>query len=477
MTDYRYERLEQRLREQIRIGQLAVGERLPSVRQLSRDAAVSKSTILTAYARLEAEGLIEARPRSGYFVAVPAQSVSALTKPATSEPSIQPVPVSVGQVLVDIMEKGTAFDLLPPPSKPVRDSHEPFSNEPLRRCLARALRRQSRLEQEYYDEPQGLLILREQLTQRLAQGGSQVTAGELVITSGCQHALLLALMATTQPGDVVAIESPGFYGAFQLLEALGLQALELPSSVDTGISPDALALALQHWPVKALMLSPSYSTPTGACMPEASKLKILSLAKAHGIAIIEDDIYGELPFGLQRPRTLHSYDDSGSVLLCSSFSKCLSRDLRVGWIAPGKYLEKVKRLKVVTSLACSATAQQGVSEYLADGAYDRYLRQRRQQFRRQCDQLQELIVQHLPMATACSYPQGGLALWLELPESVDTLQLFHLARQQGITITPGRLFTAQERYHHFLRLSFAQPWTEERCGALQSLGKMIANSV
>lgn len=472
MTEYRYEQLEQRLREQIRIGQLAVGERMPSVRQLSRDATLSKSTVLAAYARLEAEGLIEARPRSGYFVAAQTQSASTLTKPATSEPSIQPVPVSVGQVLVDIMEKGTAFDLLPPPPKPVHDS-----NEPLRRCLARALRRQSRLEQEYYDEPQGLLMLREQLSHRLAHGGSQVSASELVVTSGCQHALLLALMATTQPGDVVAIESPGFYGAFQLLEALGLQALELPCSVDTGISPDALALALQHWPVKALMLSPSYSTPTGACMPEASKLKILSLAKTHGVAIIEDDIYGELPFGLQRPRTLHSYDDTGSVLLCSSFSKCLSRDLRVGWMAPGKYLEKVKRLKVVTSLASSATAQQGVSEYLADGAYDRYLRQRRQQYRRQCDQLQELIVQHLPMATACSYPQGGLALWLELPESVDSLQLFHQARQQGITITPGRLFTAQERYHHFLRLSFAQPWTQERQDALRSLGKMIANIV
>jgi len=467
MSTPRYQQLEQALSEEIRLGQRAPGERLPSIRQLSRERKLSKSTVLTAYSRLEADGLIEARPRSGYFVCAGEEpSPGGLKTPAPSKPRQKPAPVSAGQVLLDIMEQGAAFDLLP--------SVAPHSgNEQLRRCLARAQRRQSCAEQDYYDGPQGLAELRGQLAQRTRSGGSQVTADDLVVTAGCQHALLLALMATTSPGDVVAVESPGFYGVFQLLEALGLQALEMPSSAQTGISPDALELALQHWPVKALVVSPCYGTPTGACIPETHKRRLLELAQRHKLAVIEDDIYGELFFGLRRPRTLHSYDDSGSVLLCSSFSKSLSRDLRLGWIAPGKYLDRIKRLKVVTSLASSRTQQLGASYYLAEGGLERRLRQQRQRFRQQCQQLLTQIPVALPMALSCSRPEGGLSVWLELPADVDTIALYGAARAQGILVTPGPLFSAQKRYQSFLRLSFAHPWTPERRRALRQLGKLI----
>lgn len=468
MSTHRYRQLEQALSEEIREGQRAPGERMPSIRQLSRERQLSKSTVLAAYSRLEADGLIEARPRSGFFVCVGEdRHETGLKMPAPSQPQQQPAPVSAAQVLLDIMEQGAAFDLLP--SVPADTG-----NEQLRRCLARAQRGQTSAEQAYYDEPQGLPGLRAQLAQRLRTGGSLVNAENLVVTAGCQHALLLALMATTSPGDVVAVESPGFYGVFQLLEALGLQVLELPSSAETGISPDALELALQHWPVKALVVSPCYGTPTGACMPETHKRRLLALAQAHDIAIIEDDIYGELFFGLQRPRTLHSYDKSGAVLLCSSFSKSLSRDLRLGWIAPGRYLDRIKRLKVVTSLASSRTQQLGVSYYLAEGGLERHLRHQRQRYRQQCQQLLELIPVALPMALSCSQPEGGLSLWLELPAAVDTIALYAAARADGIVVTPGPLFSAQMRYRPFLRLSFAHPWTPERRRALGQLGTLIA---
>jgi len=467
MTEYLYHHLEQTFREDIRTGQRSAGDRLPSVRQLCVDRKLSKSTVLTAYRRLEADGLIEARPRSGYFVCASNVTPNNLLKtPEPSEPHLAPAPVSAAQVLVDIMEKGAAFDLLPSVERAP-------GNEQLRRCLSRAVRRQSSEQQLYYDEPMGVLALRRQLASRLVQGGRQVDANGLLITAGCQHALLLALMATTEPGDVVAVESPGFYGAFQLLEALGLQALELPSSAESGVSPNALELALQHWDVKVLMVSPNFATPTGACMPESNKQRILALTQARGIAVIEDDIYGDLHFGLQRPRTLYSYDNTGSVLLCSSFSKSLSRDLRIGWIAPGRYLERVKRLKIVTSLATSVTLQQGVSQFLEEGGLDRHLRHKRQQYQRQCAQLQELIPRYLPMAVSASQPEGGLVLWLELPETVNTLTLYARARDEGIVVTPGSLFSGQDRYQNFLRLSFAHPLTAERKDALMLLGQLI----
>jgi DNA-binding transcriptional MocR family regulator len=237
-------------------------------------------------------------------------------------------------------------------------------------------------------------------------------------------------------------------------------------------------MALQHWPVTALVVSPAFSTPTGARMPDRHKQQVLALAEQYDLAVIEDDIYGELHFDVQRPRTLYSFDAGrqGRVLLCSSFSKSLSRDIRLGWIAPGRYFEAVKHLKLVTNLASSQSLQRGVSHYLQQGAFDRYLRQRRQQLKLQCVQWQQAIPDLVPAALSCSMPQGGLSFWLELAQGFDMLALYGKAREQQITLTPGRLFTAQERYQSFLRISFEQPLDEPRRQCLQRLQQLLTQS-
>jgi len=463
MPKFLYAQLEQQLREEIRSGQRPPGSKLPSVREMCVLTDLSKSTVLNAYGRLEAEGVIQARSRSGYFVSPQTQP---LDIPPQSDPVLAPTPLGQEQILLDIMAQGAAFDIRP-------GLDEEPTNLKLQRSLSRAPRAQSSAQYLYYDEPKGLLALRKQVAAMMARGGAHVTEDELLITSGCQHGLLLALMATTKPGDVVALESPGYYGTFQLIEALGLQALELPCLADTGLSPDALRLALQHWSITALVVSPCFATPTGANMPSENKQKLLALAEEYDIALIEDDIYGELYFGAQRPRSLYSYDSQGRVLQCSSFSKSLSRDLRLGWIAPGKYTQEVLRLKLATTMAVPQVLQQGLSQYIAEGGFDRHLRRKRGQFRERCRELMELIQRYLPMAKRCSQPEGGLALWLELPESVDTIALYNAGRLEGIVLTPGRLFTAQTRYQNFLRISYAHPWTEGRRSALCRLGELI----
>lgn len=469
MTDFLYRQLLRELTEEIYSGRRPAGTRMPSIRELSDERGISKSTVLNAYDRLEAEGLITARPRSGYYVeGRQAQDPLAIKTPLVSRPESMPLPVTSAQILVDIMQRGAAFDL-------VGESARELGNDTLRRSLARAQRRQTTGEQDNYDTPEGMLGLRSLITGRLHLGGSNIDPDGLVITSGCQHALLLALMATTRRGDVVAVESPGFYGVFQLFEVLGLKALELPSSPESGLSPEGFELALQHWDIKALVVSPSYSTPTGASMPEANKQRILSLAYSRNLPIIEDDIYGELSFNEQRPRTLHSYDHRGLVLLCSSMSKSLSRDLRIGWIAPGLFKEQVTQLKVATSLASSRAQQQGLTDFLTEGGFDRHLRVRRGTLRQQYQQLLELLGRYLPMMESCSRPQGGLTVWVELPEAVDSLKLYKAGLQRGIILTPGRLFTAQERHRNALRISFAFPWTKPRVEALEVLGKLVTN--
>lgn len=466
MSGYQYQKLVDYFSREIRDGVLLPGIKMPSIRSLSRLQGVSKTTVITAYSQLEALGLIESRPKSGFFVCVQKQEGFKLKHPENSRPMVKPAMVSTSQIIIDMMEKAASFDLLP-------KVKQQSGNVELRQCLSRAQRGESGTEQNYYDEPLGLLALRQQVAQRVYHSQHTVSTDNIVITHGCQHALLLALMSTTEPGDIVAIESPGFYGAIQLLKALNIKVIELPSSPSTGIDVDTFEQATNQWNIKALMVAPNYSTPTGACMPDSAKIQLLECCISKEITIIEDDVYSDLYFGLNKPRSIYSFDATGTVILCSSFSKSLSRDLRVGWILPGKYIQKVKQLKIVTSIATGITIQKGLAMYLEKGCYERYIKKQRSVLGIQSIQWQDAIKQYLLSVKSCSTPKGGLALWAELPTRIDTIKLYKKAQSKGITITPGSLFSSQNKYRNYLRLSFSEQLTEKRMEALVTLEDLV----
>ncbi|MEH6911180.1 MAG: PLP-dependent aminotransferase family protein [Oceanicoccus sp.] len=460
-----YQELIDYFEKQIRLGDLEPGSRMPSIRKLCHSHKISKSTVLSAYGYLESQGVIESRSRSGYFVRTLMANTGQHTTNFSGQ-SAAPALVTPSQFVIQLMERGAAFDLIP-------SNNTEEDNVELRRCLARACREQTGKEQSYYDSPQGLVELRDQISRRQKIQGSPVQSQDITITSGCQNSLLIALMATTTPGDIVAVESPGFYGAIQVIQALGLQILELPGNPYSGINIESTSTAFNTWNVKALFLSSNYSTPTGACLSDADKQALLSLCIQHNVTIIEDDIYGELSFELNRPRTLYSMDTTGAVILCSSFSKSLSRDLRIGWIASSKHKEVIRRLKVVTTLSVSKTAQQGLADYMSRGLFERHIRKKRILLANQCKQLQQLLHDELPAGTSWTSPKGGLSLWLMLPEHVDTTSLYSKALEQGVTITPGILFSAQNKYQNCMRISFTHQWMEERVRAIKILGGLI----
>jgi DNA-binding transcriptional MocR family regulator len=466
MADYQYQRLVNYFCREINEGVLPAGARMPSIRSLARSQKLSKTTVITAYSQLEAKGLIESRPKSGFFVSPQKKGVLNIRNPAMSQPIVKPAPVSTSQIIIDLMEKAASFDLLP-------KADQPPENVELRQCLSRAQRKETTAEQRYYDEPLGYLALRQQVAIRVHHSQKAVTAEDVVITHGCQHSLLLALMSTTEPGDIVAIESPSFYGAIQLLETLNRKVIELPSSPVTGIDVDAFESAAKKWDIKALIISPNYSTPTGACMPDTHKVELLNHCIEHHVVIIEDDIYSDLHFGLNKPRSIYSFDTAANVMLCSSFSKTLSRDIRLGWILPGRSMQKVKRLKIVTSIATGITLQKGLAMYLEQGSYERYIRKKRSNLEIQSIQWQDAIKEHLLSVQSCSFPKGGLALWAELPKQIDTIKLYEKAQVNGITITPGPLFSSQNKYKNYLRLSFSEALTTKRKEALNCLGQLI----
>lgn len=471
MGEYQYQKLVDQFSREIREGTMSAGTKMPSIRSLSRIQKVSKTTVITAYSQLEAKGLIESRPKSGFFVCPLKQDGFKLKHPEPSQPVVKPSIVSTSQIIIDIMEKAASFDLLP-------KIDQQASNIELRQCLSRAQRRETATEQHYYDEPLGYLPLRQQIAARVHHSQREVSADDLVITHGCQHSLLLALMSATEPGDIVAIESPGFYGAIQLLETLNRKVIEMPSSPSTGIDVDAFEQAMNEWDIQALIVAPNFSTPSGACMPDNAKTQLLDCCIKKQIIIIEDDVYSDLYFGLNKPRSIYSFDTTGIVILCSSFSKTLSRDLRLGWMLPGKFIQKVKRLKIVTSISIGMTIQKGLAMYLKQGCYERYIKKKRRELEVQLIQWQDAIKSYFLSVQSCSSPRGGLTLWAELPDNIDTIKLYQKAQKKGITITPGSLFSPQNlnpqnKYRNYLRLSFSEALTEKREKALRSLESLI----
>lgn len=461
---FRYKELESWLEQGIREQRWRQGERLPSIRTLCREQGLSKATVQHALQRLEARGLVEARPKAGHFVA----SRPAVVEQPLSRARIEaPRPVSVSDLLLDIMGRSAAFDLLPE----LGAGDPPPGIIALNRSIGRALRRPGSGNFQYYDAPAGDRSLREQLSLHMSRRGWRADPEQLCITSGCQNALFLALMACCKPGDVVAVESPGFYGVMQLLEQLELQVVEVPTSDVVGMDIDALEEVLRRWEVRACIVSPAFATPSGALMPDTARRRLLALADQYDLALIEDDIYADTALGAV-PDPLKALDTEERVILCSSFSKCLSRDLRLGWVSGARWHARILHLKLVTQLASGRSLQQGVADFMADGSFATHIRRQRNELQQRRDRLLSLLGDW-PAGVRASLPRGGLAVWVELPEVVDTLAAYPEGLEQGVVITPGPLFSASGQFRNCLRISFAHPWNEARIEAIGLLPRLL----
>jgi DNA-binding transcriptional MocR family regulator len=456
-------------------GTLRAGQRVPSVRRLSEQLDVSISTVLEAYRQLEVRGLIEARPQSGYYVRPDylrrPHSGTTPPEPATRRLPLEPAPVECADRVMRVMLAARQRDLVPLGAAVPAPEFLPTAE--LGRHLARAARTFA-AETTSYDFPPGSLALRQQVALRLIEAGLACGAEDVLITSGSTEAMMLALKAVTRPGDTVAVESPTYYGLLPLLEALGLEAVEVCTNPRTGMCVESLEALLARGPaVKVVVLMPSGHNPLGGIMPDEHKERIADLLGARGIAVIEDDTYGELAFQPRRPRCLKAFDRHGGAILCGSFSKTLAPGYRVGWIVPGKFRPEVQKLKLVLSLATASPTQQAVADYLASGAFERHLRRLRRVYQDQLALLAEGVARHFPEGTRATRPVGGHLLWVELPEGCDALALHDQALAEGVSIAPGPIFSATGRFGNCLRLNGAVLWSPAVDHALAVLGRLI----
>ena len=462
-----YQRLADTLQELIREQAYPVGSRLPGVRMLAAQHQVSVSTAVNACRELEQRGVLEARSRSGYYVCPP---LAELEPPRVARASRRPRRITGQERVLQILQNvnnpaivnlGAAVPA--PEYMPVATMEKVFHGvlrEQRRRCVG-------------YEFPPGAPELCTQIARRMAALQCPSRPEQVLVTNSCQESVAIALKLVTQPGDTVAIESPTYYGLLQVIESLGLKALEIPTDPETGISLDALTLALERWKVSACVVVSNFSNPLGVCLSDERKQALLALLARHRVPLVEDDIYGDLPLTGRRPRPIKSWDSTGQVFYCSSSSKTLSAGLRVGWmVTPDAYTEKARYLQFINTVSVSTPSQLALARYLERGHYDRYLRQVCGEHARSVARMTERVTQLFPAETRVSRPAGGFVLWLELPGDIDTSELIEQAQEQGVSFAPGALFSATGKFTNCLRLNCAVKWDNRVEQALITLSRL-----
>lgn len=459
-----YQRLAQDLEALIHDGSLRAGARAPSIRELCRERSISPASAMRAYELLEARGLLESRDRSGFYVTARPTPARRVARPR------RPEHVDVSDLVFQILESTRQRDCVPLGS--AFPSPELF---PLRQ-LGRHLAAVSQLDPWSTVEhlPPGSPVLRSQIARRYRLMGADVAPDEIIITAGALEALNLALQVVTAPNDIVAIESPAFYGCLQAIEGAGRRAIEIPTHPQHGVDLEALERTLARVPVKACWFMTTLHNPLGVSLAPQSMQRLVQLLAAHDIPLIEDNVYAELYFGRTRPRITKVWDRAGLVLDCGSFAKSLAPGYRLGWVAAGRYAAAVRKRKITTSIATSIPIQAAISRYLETGVYDRHLRQLRKTLARQQSQLVAALERHFPTGCTWSRPGGGYQLWVRLPRGANALLLQEQALEHDISVAPGPLFSPRREFNDAIRLNYGHPWTPASEKAIKVLGGLIA---
>ena len=471
-----YQRWADHYAQAIHAGVLKVQERMPSVRELRQRHDVSHTTALQILRELESRGLIEARVRVGYFV-----RGQTLDMPIAREPQ-KLVPFdarantfeSIGDRISDYLNKARLIGTFKADLGSAMPAPELFDSSFLNRQAIALLREQPHLLVHGPSAPYTHPDFQAAMARYALTFGITIPPMQIAATLGNSEAVNLALDALTQAGDMVAIESPTFYGIVQAVEARGLRALEIPSSPHTGMSLEALELALRTYPnLKAVIVVPHLQMPQGATMPDSHKQRIVAMCAERGVALIEDDIYREFVEdpGVHKP--CKAWDQDGTVIYCASLSKSFAPGLRLGWMNAGRWHDKVQMIKFSRSRNMPLWPQLLGARTVGTPFYMRHLARIRKALREQREQAARAVARFFPIGSRLSLPRGGLSIWVELPEGISSARLYDDALALGIRTAPGDMFSNTGNYGHFLRLSCGMPFTAQIEEAYRVLGRLM----
>ena len=438
-----YERISQRLLEQIGAGTFSVGQKLPSVRRMSELFKVSVNTVMQSYRQLEAEGYLDIRPQSGVYVR--RSDIHDIPEPDGSRYPLLPVEVSLSEQVLHYMELHADPDMirlgiaLPGPEV-----------LPVDRVMAtlRDVTRHHGLEVWDYMHPNGHALFTHHLARRSLSYQVPVTAEDIIVTSGAMEALSLALRSVSRPGDTVAVESPTYYGSLLLLETHQRKVVEVPTHPRYGISLTALEKVFRRGGVAACMVSANAQNPLGFTMSEERKQALVALSARYQVPLIENDVWGDTVYQ-DGALPAKAFDKEGLVLYCNSFSKTLMPGLRIGWAAAGRFQKRFRELKQLSTITSTSISQIVMGRLLESGFYAQHQRDLRAHLSQQVEAMAAEVRRWFPEGTRLTRPTGGCVLWVRLPGKVDTVTLFQRAAAQGIHVFPGGVFSLENKHADF----------------------------
>lgn len=425
-------------------GELRPGEQLPSERVLVQRLGISRTTVVTAYQELEAQGLVRRQVGRGTIVCAPAREPHAsfawqgkVARGAlrASDPTFRLLSeISANPAVISFAAGIAAPDLFPA--------------RPFQELMARIWRDQARHIVEL-GPIEGLPVFRQAIATMLGIRSSQI-----LVLSGSQQGIDLIARCLIDPGDNVLLDAPGYLGAIQIFQTAGAHLVGWDS---TRTDMNELEDLIVRYRPKLLYTAPTFHNPTGRTLSRQNRLHLLELAARYHLPIVEDDPYRDLAFNVKPPPTLLSLDTQCLVIYLGTFSKTLASGLRLGWLAaPEPIINHLALLKGRSDLFTTSLHQLVVAEFLVSGMY----RQHVQAMQHEYAQRQSVMLGELRRSFSSdlirSYPvQGGLYLWCQLGAGIDAQAALQQALQAGVAFLPGEAFYPDDRGHHELRLCFS----------------------
>jgi 2-aminoadipate transaminase len=456
-----YRQLFEQIAARIRSGEMARGERLPPTRELAGLLGLNRTTVSAAYEILETQGLIAGQVGRGSFVT---------GGPSRTQPARQGVDWTA------ILPQGSSTSAFPREeisfvmSRPSRDL---FPLDDFRATCAAVLERPDLADILQLGSPSGYEPLRRRLLEDARRQQLAAPGDDLLITNGCQQALDLLGRVLLRPGDPVAIEDPVYPGLKNLLAGMGAQLIGMPVGPH-GVDMAQLDRVLRDRP-RFLVVTSNFQNPTGATMPLEARRVLTEAARAAGVPVVENDAYGDLRYAGDALPAIKQLDDGGGTVLLRSFSKVSFPGLRVGWaLGPKPLIDRLRQAKEATDLHTDQLSQAVLLEFAESGRLEAHRRHVLEAGAARLAATLEGCRRFLPQGTRWTHPEGGMNIWVRLPEPLDASELLARAREEGVAYLPGRYFTVSRHDPGALRLSFVGLPPEQITSGLAALGRVIA---
>lgn len=454
-----YRQIEDHLRQNIRSGSLAAETRLPATRELAQELGVSRITVNNAYAELESDGLIYTLEGSGTYVAPPL----ALSTPLVDDTAVT-YPLWQQELTTDVVDdpelRGVIRPLPTPHPHPIAftgvGDPRQFPLDDFFKALKQVIQEEGVTALAYGDMSGGYAPLRETVAHVLASQGIQANPAHILITAGSQQALALVCQVLLKPGDVILVEKPTYNFALELFRSLNLKIVGVPLD-EHGMQVELVEALLQQHHPRLIYTIPNFQNPSGVCLSGARRRQLVALAGRYNVPVLEDDFAGDLRYDGRSLPAIKALSPPGQVIYIGTFSKMLMPGLRIGFlVAEGPIFSRLVTTKRVHDLATSALMQRALERYVTVGRYQAHLRRSCRLYRQRRDAMLAAIQRYLPAEIQVIPPQGGLFIWLRLPENKSSLELLALARAESVDFAPGtRFFPDFAEGDPYLRLNFA----------------------